>query len=100
MRQIIKKPVISEKSFQKASLKKFTFIVDKKSSKEEIAEMIEKLYSVKILKINSMNIKGKVKRVGKKIGKRDDQKKVIVTTGPKDSISLFEIEEEDRKSVV
>lgn len=98
MKQTVKKPLISEKSYRLAADHKYTFSVDVRSTKDEIKSMIEKMFGVTVLKVNSLRSAGKVKRVKKVLGKRDDIKKVIVTLDKKQSISLFEIEKEDDKS--
>lgn len=99
MQQIIKKPVISEKSFAVANLHKFCFLADKCANKEEIAQMVEELFKVKVVSVNTQNYHGKIKRSRGKLGKRADLKKVTVTLKPGQKIALFEAESEtkDRK---
>lgn len=91
---MINKAIISEKSFSNASLSKYTFAVSKDMSKEAIKSQIEKLYSVKVISVNTFNLAGKVKRNKKGLGVRSDVKKAIVTLDKKDSIALFDIEAE------
>lgn len=98
MKQTVKKPLISEKSYRLAADHKYTFSVDVRSTKDEIKAMIEKMFGVTVLKVNSLRSAGKVKRVKRVLGKRDDVKKVIVTLDKKQSISLFEIEKEEEKA--
>ena len=83
---IIIKPIITEKSNDSISEGKYTFKVNKKATKVEIAKAVEKLFEVKVLKVNTMTVKGKEKRVGAHIGKTSDWKKAIVTidTNPAD----------------
>ena len=76
---VIKKPVITEKSMIALEAGKYTFEVNKKATKVEIAKAIEKLFGVKVLKVNTMTVKGKTKRVGYHVGKTSDWKKAIVT---------------------
>ena len=76
---IIIAPVISEKSNDELQEGKYTFKVNKKATKVEIAKAIEKLFGVKVLKVNTMNVNGKSKRVGYHTGKTSDWKKAIVT---------------------
>jgi len=75
---IIVKPIITEKSSSGLQEGKYTFKVNKKATKVQIAQAVEKLFEVKVLKVNTMNVIGKVKRVGANSGKRPDWKKAIV----------------------
>ena len=76
---IIIAPVITEKSNDGMQEGKYTFEVNKKATKVDIANAVEKLFEVKVLKVNTMTVKGKEKRVGYHIGKTSDWKKAIVT---------------------
>ncbi len=96
MKQIIKKPLISEKSFTASSDGKFSFIADYKTDKIAAREYIENMFKVKVEKINSQNIDGKIKRVKGKIGKRNNQKKIIVTLKKGQKIALFETDTEEK----
>ena len=75
---IIIRPLITEKSNDQVADGKYTFIVDVKATKTEIRHAVEKLFSVKVLKVNTCNIGGKIKRMGVHIGPRPDWKKAIV----------------------
>ncbi len=88
--EIIIAPVITEKSNDSIQEGKYTFKVNKKATKVEIANAVEKLFEVKVLKVNTMNVNGKNKRVGYHQGKTSDWKKAIVTidTNPADSTYL------------
>ena len=77
--EIIVRPVITEKSNDEMQAGKYTFKVNKKATKVEIAKAIEKLFEVKVLKVNTMTVQGKTKRVGYHTGKTSDWKKAIVT---------------------
>jgi len=76
---IIIRPVITEKSNDGLSSGKYTFEVNKKATKVDIARAVEKLFEVKVLKVNTMSVKGKKKRVGAHQGMTKDWKKAIVT---------------------
>ena len=76
---IIIKPIITEKSSMEMQEGKYTFKVAKKATKVEIRNAVEKLFEVKVLKVNTMNVNGKEKRVGVHTGKTPDWKKAIVT---------------------
>ena len=84
--EIIIAPVVTEKSNDELQEGKYTFKVNKKATKVEIAKAVEKLFEVKVVKVNTMNVDGKTKRVGYHVGKTSDWKKAIVTidTNPAD----------------
>lgn len=84
--EIILAPVVTEKSNDELQAGKYTFKVNKKATKIEIKNAVEKLFEVKVLKVNTMTVKGKEKRVGRNVGKTSDWKKAIVTidTNPGD----------------
>lgn len=88
--EIIVKPIITEKSNDGLQEGKYTFKVNRKATKVEIAKAVEALFNVKVLKVNTMNVKGKEKRVGVHVGKTSDWKKAIVTiqTNPEDTTYL------------
>ena len=77
--EVIVKPIVTEKSNDGLQEGKYTFKVNKKATKVEIAKAVEKLFEVKVLKVNTMTVKGKTKRVGYHIGKTSDWKKAVVT---------------------
>ena len=76
---IIIAPIITEKSNDGLQEGKYTFKVNKKATKVEIANAVEKLFEVKVLKVNTMTVQGKQKRVGYHVGKTSDWKKAVVT---------------------
>jgi len=76
---IIIAPVITEKSNDAMQEGKYTFEVNKKATKVDIANAVEKLFEVKVLKVSTMTVKGKMKRMGRYEGKTSDWKKAIVT---------------------
>ena len=77
--EVIIKPIVTEKSSEGLQDGKYTFKVNKKATKTEIAKAVEKLFEVKVLKVNTISVKGKKKRVGYHQGKTSDWKKAIVT---------------------
>lgn len=89
-RDIIKQPVITEKSYSLASQEKYTFKVDPVANKVEIKKAIEELFKVKVLKVNTLRIKRKPKRVRNIPGYKPGYKKAIVTLRPGDKIEVFE----------
>jgi large subunit ribosomal protein L23 len=87
---IIFSPVVSEKSYDLIEDQNtYTFVVDPRSNKEEIRDAIEEVFDVTVLRVNTMNRKGKRKRSGSKIGKRKDIKRAVVKLAEGDSIDLF-----------
>ncbi|MFA5340881.1 MAG: 50S ribosomal protein L23 [Clostridia bacterium] len=82
---IIIRPYITERTNEQAMTGRYTFMVARKSTKVEIKQAVEKLFSVKVLKVNTLNYDGKDKRVGVHLGKTASFKKAIVTidTNPK-----------------
>lgn len=76
---VIIKPVISERSMDIAQENKYTFIVAKNAKKTEIKKAVEEIFDVDVKKVNTINMDGKVKRLGRNIGKRADYKKAIIT---------------------
>ena len=83
---VIIAPVVTEKSNDGLQEGKYTFKVNKKATKIDIRNAVEKLFEVKVLNVNTMSVKGKNKRMGKTAGKTPDWKKAIVTidTDPSD----------------
>ena len=77
--EIIVRPIVTEKSSSGAAQGKYTFEVAKKATKVQIAQAIERLFSVKVLNVNTVTVKGKEKRVGANVGFRPDWTKAIVT---------------------
>ena len=75
--EIIVRPIVTEKSNDGLQEGKYTFEVNKKATKVEIAKAVEKLFNVKVLKVNTMTVKGKQKRVGVHVGRTSDWKKAI-----------------------
>jgi large subunit ribosomal protein L23 len=87
-RDIIVKPVVSEKSFGLVDDGKYTFEVDPRSNKTEIKLAIEKIFNVKVASVNTLNRTGKLRRTRFGIGKRKDTKRAIVTL-KSGSIDIF-----------
>ena len=84
---VLKKPVLTEKSLALQSEEnKYTFDVDMNANKTEIKIAVEKLFNVKVEKVNVMNVKAKAKRMGRYEGKTNKRRKAIVTLAQGDSI--------------
>ena len=89
--QIIKKPLITEKSTrQKEEGNQIAFVVDPKAGKIQIRQAVEKLFKVKVLSVRTLNVTGKKKRLGRFLGRKSDWKKAIVKLREGDRIEFFE----------
>jgi len=89
---IIRRPVITERSMEAIENKKYVFEVAKDSTKPEIKKAVEEIFKVKVEKVNTINVKGKLKRTGRyPEGRRPARKKAMVTlTADSKGIEFFE----------
>jgi large subunit ribosomal protein L23 len=88
---VIKGPIITEKLDQaREKFRQYSFIVDKKATKVDVARAVESLFKVSVEGVRTNVVHGKVKRVGRNIGRRPNYKKAIVTLKEGDKIELFE----------
>lgn len=88
---IIKRPLITEKTnVQKESANQVTFEVGRQANRVEIKKAVENIFKVKVAGVRTMQLKGKIKRRGRILGKRRDYKKAIVTLMPGERIDFFE----------
>lgn len=78
-RDVIKRPVITERSAEAMAEKKYTFEVDVKANKTQVKDAVEQIFGVKVEKVNVANYKGKFKRMGRYAGYTNRRKKAIVT---------------------
>ncbi|ACV59713.1 MULTISPECIES: 50S ribosomal protein L23 [Alicyclobacillus] len=81
-RDLIKRPIITERSTELMEENKYVFEVDRRANKVEIRKAIEKLFDVQVESVHTMNVRGKKKRVGKFVGRTPDWKKAIVKLKP------------------
>ena len=89
--QVLKAPHITEKStLQKDGANQVTFKVHKRANKIEIRQAVETLFKVRVLAVNTLNVRGKQRRVGRNLGRRADWKKALVTLAPDQNIEFFE----------
>jgi large subunit ribosomal protein L23 len=89
-RDVIIRPVVSEKSYAGLESNVYTFLVDPRANKTEIKEAVQGIWNVRVTSVNTINRKGKLKRRRFTVGKRADQKRAIVTLAEGDSIEIFE----------
>ena len=89
--RVIRRPMVTEKSTrQKEESRQYVFEVHRDANKIEIQSAVERLFKVKVLQVRTSNVLGKVKRLGRRYGKRPDWKKAIVTLKEGDRIDFFE----------
>ena len=93
--EVIVRPLLTEKSYSGIQNKTYTFIVNKNSNKVEIAQAVEKIFNVKVAKVNTINVRGHKKsqntKQGRTTGMTSDYKKAIVTlTSESKPIAFFE----------
>ena len=89
-RDVIIRPVVSEKSYAGIEANTYTFLVDKRSNKTEIKEAVQAIWNVRVTSVNTLRRRGKVKRHRYTLGKRPDEKRAVVTLAEGDSIEIFE----------
>lgn len=90
-RDVIKRPVITERSTDIMADKKYTFEVNLSANKTQVKDAVEEIFGVKVEKVNIMNYKGKFKRMGKFGGYTNKRRKAIVKlTADSDTIEIFE----------
>ncbi len=89
-RDVIIKPVITEKTTGLMEENKYCFIVDRRANKVQIRQAVEEIFKVRVKKVNTMNLLGKVKRMGRFEGRTPSVKKAIVTLEPGSRIEFFE----------
>jgi large subunit ribosomal protein L23 len=92
-RDVILRPVVSEKSYGLIDHNVYTFVVEPAATKPEIRDAIEDIFDVRVLSVNTLNRKGKTRRNRRNMGrgKKADTKRALVTLHPDDTIELFEV---------
>ena len=88
--QVLKRPIVTEKSTILGEGGRYVFEVDSDATKQDIAKAVEWAFDVKVVKVNTLKVPGKVKRYGRRPSKQPDWKKAIVSLEAGDSIQLFE----------
>lgn len=88
-RDILIRPLITESTTAMMQEGKYTFVVAKAANKIEIRNAVQEVFKVKVLDVNTVNVLGKTKRMGRSQGKRSDYKKAIVKLAPGESIEFF-----------
>ncbi|HCK10916.1 MAG: 50S ribosomal protein L23 [Gemmatimonadetes bacterium] len=91
LREVIRRPLITEKATQlQESVGKYSFEVDKRANKIDVKRAVESMFDVHVVKVNTTSVHGKVKRMGRFVGRRSNWKKAIVTLADGQSIDYFE----------
>lgn len=90
-RAILIKPIITEKSTDLISMQnKYSFVVDLRANKTQIKQAVEEIFKVKVNKVNTVRMQGKLRRQGQSVGRTPDYKKAVVTLAEGYSIDVFE----------
>ena len=89
-RDILIRPIVTEKSTALMEQGKYTFRVPLAATKIQIRQAVEQIFKVKVQAVNTMRSEGKLKRMGRTQGRRSDWKKAVVTLKPGEAIELFE----------
>ena len=88
--KILIRPLVTEKSTILGENGRYVFEVEKSATKKDIAKAVEEAFNVNVVKVNTMNVSGKVKRYGRRPSKQPDWKKAIVLLQSGETIQLFE----------
>ena len=89
---VLVRPIITEKSMTGTNSGRYTFQVAKAATKQEIAQAVAASFKVDVVAVNTATVKGKVRKVGKRVGKQTDWKKAIVTLAEGQRIERYFVE--------
>jgi large subunit ribosomal protein L23 len=89
---VLVRPIITEKSMTGTNSGRYTFQVAKAATKQEIAQAVAESFKVDVVAVNTATVKGKVRKVGKRVGKQSDWKKAIVTLAEGQRIERYFVE--------
>ena len=87
--RVVRRALLTEKSSQLRTQNKYLFEVDRRAGKSEIKQAVEELFKVEVVEVRTMNVSGKLKRLGRFAGKRPNWKKAIVTLAEGSTIDLL-----------
>lgn len=88
-RDILIRPIVTEKSTDLMAENKYTFEVDMRANKTQIKDAVEEIFKVEVEKVNTSRVRGKLRRMGRHEGYTSDWKKAVVTLKPGHSIEVF-----------
>ena len=89
---VLVRPIITEKSMTGTNSGRYTFAVAKAATKQEIAQAVAESFKVDVVAVNTATVKGKVRKVGKRLGKQSDWKKAVVTLAKGQRIERYFVE--------
>ena len=88
---ILRRPIITEKSTTlQEQNNRYVFEVAKTATKHQIKRAVQEAFEVSVVKVNTMNVRGKTKRMGPRVSKKSDWKKAVVSLAPGNTITIFE----------
>lgn len=88
-RQIVLRPLVTEKSLDGQENRQYSFEVDKRANKIEIRKAIEEIFDVKVISVQTMRKRGKLRRQRYKVGQRRNWKKAVIKLAPEDTIEII-----------
>ena len=88
--EVLRRPLVTEKSTMLSAVGKYVFEVALGSNKPQIAAAVEQAFNVHVVEVNTMRVRGKVKRMGRSRGQQPNWKKAVVTLQPGEQIQVFE----------
>lgn len=88
LHEIIVRPIITEKSSRDQALGKYWFIVAPASTKIDVRNAVEKIYKVRVIRVNVSNLSGKVRRLGRTVGRKPKRRRAVVTLAAGDKIEM------------
>ncbi len=88
--EIIRRPIVTEKSTLLQDDDRYTFEVAKSATKHQVKEAVEEAFNVRVLKVNTMTVRGKRRRLGPRFTKAKTWKKAVVQLAPGNTITIFE----------
>lgn len=89
-RDVLIRPIITERSMADSEEGKYTFVVDRRANKYHIRDAVESIFGVKVTRVNTMRMLGKRRRMGIHIGRKPAWKKAIVQLAPGQELDFFE----------
>jgi len=90
LRDVVIRPLVTEHSTGMMSQNKYTFEVDPRATKTQVKRAIEQIFNVKVEQVNTARIPGKLKRMGRFVGRRPERKKAVVKLAEGQTIEIFE----------
>lgn len=88
--EVLRRPIVTEQSTMLAEQGQYVFEVAPGANKPQIRQAVQQAFNVEVLAVNTMNVRGKEKRYGRRVGRQRDWKKAIVTVAPGQRIEIFE----------